>query len=823
MNSTEASGPFRAGDDIEGQCVAVCAHCSEALAGFRIVQREIDGASRPFCCLGCAFIAEQVALARSRLGRPVDLKLPDEEAAAAQQPARCQIEIRGMAGATCAALIEARLRATPGVAVADVDFAARRATVVHDRNRVARQALQQVIQRAGYQAVAGASPECERRARRIELLRLTVAWQATIGILLLTVPAYLAGAGEIGPRLQQLLWLGQTVLLLPMLLFSAMPLGRAAASQLRLGQIGMEVPVALGLVAALGVSLLSVATGRGVAFFDSIALVIALLLSVRWWQQRALIRASQHIDAAVERTMGRAQRLVDHPRSSEFEAVPADRLVVGDCVMVPVGALVPADGRVIEGNSAMSLAWLTGESAPLDAGPGARVPAGALNLEQPLVVETVRCGDRTSLSELQRLIVEAMGQRPRPVELADRVATRFVWALLAVSLGTALGWWMVDPSAALRNAVAVLIVTCPCALALATPLATAIAQAVLARRGVLVARASVLEQLPRVHSVAFAKSGTLTEPDPVVTGILAMGELDDADCLRMAASLQARSHHPFARALVRTARQAQLALAPVSSLTDVAGAGVEGLVEGRRVRFGKPDYALALAGDSAPLLDIVPALAAQCGQGGTGLILADQDGPLAIVRFGEQIRVGAAGLLAQLAHQGSDLMLVSGDRRCAVEAVAVALEGDANRQVYAEQTPAGKQALLARWQREGRRVAVIGDGINHAPLLAQADASIALASSSDVAQTRADVVCLGSNLSDVALVFDLARRTARAVRVNLACAVACSAVMAALAMAGRVSPLIALAGVAVSSAVVLVNSLWLAAHRPPAPSTVACT
>jgi P-type Cu2+ transporter len=837
MSSARDSRQLRAGDENAGhdngsndgddlQVDALCAHCAEPLDGLRTVHREIDGELRPFCCLGCAFIAEQIALALRRLGRSAEVEVARERTAG-KQAARTQIEIRGMVCAACAFLIEARLRTTPGVAVANVDFVARRATVVYDRNRVEPQALQQVVERAGYRVVTDQQPEEERRAQRIELLRVGVAWLAMMQVMMLAVPAYLARPGEIGPAVQQLLQLAQAVLTAPVVLFSAVPMWRAAASQLRTAQIGMDVPVALGLGAALGASIFSVLSRSGAVYFDSITMFVALLLSVRWWQQRALIRASKHIDQAVERTVSQAQRLVNHPQSSEFETIASDRLSVGDRVIVPVGALVPADGRVVDGSSALSQAWLTGESAPVDAEPGARVMAGSLNLDQPLVVEALRCGERTSLSALQRLIVEAASQRPRSVELANRVAVRFVWVLLAASLATALGWLMFDASLALRNAIAVLIVTCPCALSLAAPLATAVAQAALARRGVLIARPSVLEELTRVDTVAFDKTGTLTESEAVVTGLLAVRELDDSDCLRIAASLESRSAHPFARALIRTARDAQVALAPVSSVTEVAGAGVEGWVDGRRTRFGKPDFALALAGASGPQLCIGTALASQCAQGGTGLMLADQDGPLAVVQFGERIRADASSTLSQLARSGSELILLSGDRSSAVDAVASALDREVDLQRHAEQTPAGKQALLARLQSQGRRVAMIGDGINDAPVLAQADASIALASGSDLAQARADVICLRSSLADIAFVFEMARRATRAVHVNLGWALAFNAAMVPLAVAGQLSPLIAAVGMAVSSAVVLLNSLRLSsrskhgAEPSPAPSLAA--
>jgi Cu2+-exporting ATPase len=493
-------------------------------------------------------------------------------------------------------------------------------------------------------------------------------------------------------------------------------------------------------------------------------------------------------------------------------------LAPGDRVVVAAGARVPADGRVLEGRSSLSQAWLTGVSSPLEAMPGVRVLAGSLNLDQPLVVEVSRAGDSTSLSALQRLMVEAAGQRPPSVELANRVAARFVCWLLAASAVTALGWAWFDSSLAVRNAIAVLIVTCPCALAMAVPLAAACAQAALARRGVLVARPAALETLARIDTVVFDKTGTLTRTDPALTSILTMREIDDPACLRIAASMESRSIHPYARALTLAARQAGMALAPVSQVTETAGAGVEAVIEGRRYRLGRPEYAMALSGSGEPGGELLPALLSARTDGAGGLILADEQGPIAMIRFGERIREGAADLVARLREAGIGVLVASGDRPAAVSAVAARIGGEAPLASHAEQTPAGKQALLSDLQRQGLRVAMIGDGINDAPVLAQADASIALASGAELAQARADLVCLRPRLDDVAFVFEMARRTASVVRINLAWALAYNALMIPLAVAGRVSPLLAAAGMAASSLGVVLNSMRLQrAGRPADP------
>jgi Cu2+-exporting ATPase len=714
-----------------------------------------------------------------------------------------------MVCAACATLVEARLRALPGVRVANVDFIARRATLVFDPLRVALPAMHRSVGQAGYRVAGAESAVADRRADRFDLLRVLVAWLAMMQVMMLALPAYLAGPGGIAPDVAELLRLAQAVLTAPVVLFCAAPFWRAAFSQLRARRIGMDVPVAAGLAVASIASAAAVVAGRGAMYCDSITMFVALVLSVRWWQQRALRRACAHIDAVAGSAVAQASRLLDHPLGSTYETVPAGALAPGDRIVVAAGARVPADGRVLEGRSSLSQAWLTGESLPIEAMPGVRVLAGSLNLDQPLVVEVSRAGDSTSLSALLRLMVEAAGQRPPSVELANRVAARFVAWLLAASAVTALGWAWLDPSLAVRNAIAVLIVTCPCALAMAVPLAAACAQAALARRGILVARPAALEALARIDLVAFDKTGTLTWTDPALTSILTMREIDDPACLRIAASMESRSIHPFARALTQAARQAGMALAPVSQVTETAGAGVEAVIEGRRYRLGRPEYAMALSGSGEPGGEWLPALLNARTDGGGGLILADEQGPIAMIRFGERVREGAADLVAGLRAAGTGVLLVSGDRAAAVSAVAARIGGDAPVASHAGQTPAGKQALLSDLQRQGVRVAMIGDGINDAPVLAQADASIALASGADLAQARADVVCLRPRLDDVAFVFEMARRTASVVRLNLAWALAYNALMIPLAVAGRVSPLLAAAGMAASSLGVVLNSMRL--------------
>jgi P-type Cu2+ transporter len=791
-----------------------CAHCDESLEGVHVVRRDVAGQARDYCCLGCAFIAEQIAVAREQLGigEPAPVAAPAHPTGPARPLSQAQLAVRGMVCSACALLVEAKLRALSGVSVANVDFVSRRATVLFDRDLVDEAALARCIEKAGYPVQTGASGERDRRARRTELLRVMGSWLLMMQVMMLAVPGYLAGPGEISPDLQQLLRIAQIVLTAPAVFFCAAPFWKAALSQIRARQVGMDVPIAAGLAVAAAASVHAVVAGRGEVYCDSITMFVALVLSVRWWQQRSMQQASAHVDAAGAAEVAVAQRLCDRSGDGSFEAVPADRLQPGDRVIVAAGSRIPADGRVIEGRSSVSQAWLTGESSPLDVMPGGRVLAGSLNLDQPLVVEVSRAGDRTSLAGLKRMVVEAASHRPPLVELANLVAARFVVVLLLASAATALGWALASPadlSAAVRNTVAVLIVTCPCALAMAVPLASACAQSALARRGVLVARPSALEVLARTTTVAIDKTGTLTEAEPSLSSILSLSDLDDPACLRVAASLEARSVHPYARALVKAARQAGVSLAAVSQVTEAVGAGVEGTVAGRRYRFGKPDFALGLCSGSEAGGALGSALARMLPDGGAGLVLADDQGPLALIRFGETIRAGAQALMDSLRDREVDVLVLSGDRRESVQAIASRLDTGTGLTVHAEQSPARKRELILRLQKQGRRVTMIGDGINDAPVLAQADASIAMASGADLARARADLVCLRPRLDDIAFAFDVARRASSVVRANLVWALGYNALMVPLAIAGRLSPPLAAAGMAASSLAVVVNSMRL--------------
>jgi Cu2+-exporting ATPase len=782
-----------------------CAHCGDALAGLKIVTRRIGGRKLDYCCLGCAFIAEQLHLARASDADRVAL-----EASLAQGPvrrdvpagARTQIEVRGMVCAACALLIEHRLRRTEGVMSAHVDFAAQRAYVGFDPQRTDAAGIRRVIERAGYRTDENGRGEARRN--RIELLRVLLAWLMMMQVMMLAVPAYVARPGDIPDDIQQLLRLAQLVLTVPVLLFSAVPILRGAWSQLRAGPIGMDLPIVLGLTAAFAASTWATITSHGPVYFDSITMFVALVLGVRWLQARALRAARGHLDDAQRRARLTARRLRGFPASLATEAVAADQLLVDDHVLVPVGETVPADGVIVQGTSSVSQAWLTGEATPIEKQDGAPVLAGSVNLEQPLVLRVTRAGEATSLAALRRLVDDAGLERPRIVETANRIAVAFLWVVLAVTAATVAGWWFVDPSQALPAAVAVLVATCPCALSLAAPAALAAAQSRLAERGVLTARSAALEALARIDVLACDKTGTLTTAEPALTRLIPLRGLRNADVLAMAAALESVAAHPFARALALAAEN--IAVPTPQDVVITPSAGIEGTVGGRRLRIGKIEYALALAGEAGAgaWARRWPALAAQIPRDDSVVALADHQGVLALFAFGESLRADAAALV-EAAREGSvEMILVSGDRAGSVDRVARALGIE---RAYAQQTPASKRELVAQLQGAGRRVAMLGDGFNDAPVLAQADVSIALAEGAALAQARADFIVLGSGAGDVAHLLRTARRGMRIVRENFAWALVYNLGAIPLAAFGWLSPALAAVGMAASSALVVANAL----------------
>ena len=777
------------------------------------------------CCAGCQAVARTIVAAgferyyetRSEAGpQPQDLPpleayddpLAQKEfvAATGENLREAALILDRIRCAACLWLSEQWLRRVPGVLRVEINYATHRAHVAWDARRVKLSEILHAIRAIGYDAYPydpRRQDELERRERRSALWRLFVAGFGAMQVMMYAFPAYLdAGAGTLSAASEQLMRWASLALTTPVMLFSCRPFFAAAWGELRRKRIGLDTPIALGLAAGFGASAWATFAGRGEVYFDSITMLVFLLLGARFIEASARRRAARELDHLSRWTPSFALRLRDPADAASVERVPAHQLAAGDRVLVPAGERVPADGVLERGDSSADESLLTGESRPVAKTSGAALVGGSVNLEQPLVMRVTRAGAETQAAAIARLVERAAAGKPRLVERADWLARRLTLAALVVAGGAFLWWLGAAPARAPWVAIAVLVATCPCALALAAPIVLTRASALLLARGVALTRPRALEALERATDVVLDKTGTLTHGRFTVARTVALGAAGEARSLALARSLEASSRHPIARAFGEGATEA------VSRLKNYPGHGVEAAIEGRRVRIGTEAFCRELAAGAPPALESSPAQ--------TRVFLADERGWLAAFLLEDEPREDAAELVAALAARGLRLHLVSGDDPALVEVLARRLGIES----YAGgATPQDKFAFAERLQREGRVVAMIGDGLNDAPVLARADVSIAMGGGADAARLQADLVLLGERLGGVAEAFGTARAAMRVVRQNFGWALAYNAAALPLAAAGLIGPWEAALGMSASSFVVVLNAMRPLAALPWKAST----
>ena len=469
-------------------------------------------------------------------------------------------------------------------------------------------------------------------------------------------------------------------------------------------------------------------------------------------------------------------------------------LLPGNLIRVAAGETIPCDGEITEGVSSVIEAVLTGEQMPVGKSPGDAVSAGTVNSENPLLVRVSAVGHQTRLSAILQLVEKARSDKPATVAMADRVAGYFVAAVLIISALVAFWWWQHQPEEAIWVVLSVLVVTCPCALSLATPAAIAVATGELRQRGFLISRSRMLEVLSQVDRVVFDKTGTLTLGDLSIVRVIELADQKESDVLAIAATLEQDSRHPIARAFA--------GIEVAESATDVVqevGSGISATIEANHFAIGQPDYIGRLFGLPVPAMPAVDA-------GQLPLLLAEQSRPLAWIILQDQLRSGAASAIQQLTAQGLGTVLLSGDRVAAVENMATKL---GIQQWFGQQSPAAKLDWVNRCQQTGHRVLMVGDGINDVPVLSGADASVALGDASDFARIHADSILLSGNLNTLPEVIALARRTRQIIRQNLTWALLYNLLALPLAAAGMIPPWAAAIGMSASSLLVVGNALRL--------------
>ncbi|EKD97924.1 MAG: hypothetical protein ACD_23C00674G0003, partial [uncultured bacterium] len=561
-------------------------------------------------------------------------------------------------GITCSACIwlnEQHIGRLPGVTAVNINYTTRRARVRWNEAKVKLSDILGAIAAIGYRAYpydSAKNEEISRKERRDALWRVWVAGFGMMQVMMYAYPMYIAN-GDMTSDIESMMRWASLLLTLPVILYSAAPFFRNAWRDLRLHRVGMDVPVALGVGAAFAASCWATLMQHGEVYFDSVAMFVFFLLGGRYLEMTARQKALGVTEALTKLMPAFAQKMPNFPvdRSTE-QRVVAD-LRPGDYVLVRAGDLVPADGHVVEGVSCANEALLTGESRPVRKSPGESVTGGSVNAESPLVVRVEQVGDSTRLSAIISLMERAAVEKPRIVEMADRIASYFVMALLAVAVLVALGWYLVDPSKVLWITVSVLVVTCPCALSLATPIALTVAAGAFAKNGLLVTRGHAIETLARATHFVFDKTGTLTTGQMHLIDVGVVGKLDREECLEIAAALEQNSEHPVATALRRAAGgRFPVALNPVNE----PGQGIEAEVNGRSYRIGRLAYALELSRAELP-----DTAAVWLESGDTVVVLADADGCQAFFRIGDEIRPESSALIAELSSAGKKVVLLTGD------------------------------------------------------------------------------------------------------------------------------------------------------------------
>ncbi len=794
---------------------SLCFHCSEPLNGSTLTAR-IHGRDEPVCCAGCLAVAELIAGAglddfyrfRSAPSARPDASALEEDTWAAYERAEVAdrfisrrgeadcvpLLIEGLRCAACSWLINRVVSRTPGVRKIDLNAATGRAYVEFDSNALSLGQLLRTIARLGYRPHPASDETIARvrdEERRSALKRLAVSAFGMMQVMTFAVAIYAAElAGEaIDPDMLSYFRLVSLLVATPVMVYAGKPFFTNALTSLRARTIGMDVPVSAALLLAFAASTWNTFLGSGEVYFDSVTMFVFFLTLGRFVEMSVRHRTTGVTDALTRHVPATAHRL----RGGVLEDVPTAALVHEDLVVVRTGEIVPADGIIVEGESSIDEALLTGESTPVRRACGDNVSAGTLNVRAPLTVRVAAVGNETVLSGIVALLRRAQSQKPAVAQAADRAAAKFLRYVLLASGGVCAVWLAIDPSRAFEATLAVLVVACPCAFSLAMPAALAAATGELARQGVLVTNADAIESLAKVERVVFDKTGTLTRGEVQLMGATQLGTVPASVCLRIAAALESASEHPIARAFAKAASAMHVGTVLEARVTP--GEGIEGIVEGRRYRIGRADFVAALRGEVLEGDEQADSFAT--------VTLGDESQALARFALSDTLREDAPAAIEALGALGIESEILSGDVGTVVQQVAARC-GIAT--YSARRAPEQKLERIQALQAADTHVAMIGDGINDAPVLGAANVSIAMGRGAALALAAADIVLVSERLNALPRAIETARRTMRIARQNLIWAAAYNFCALPLAALGFIPPWIAAVGMSLSSVAVVLNA-----------------
>ncbi len=806
-----------------------CFHCGLPVPKGASYSVKIDNTEQEMCCMGCQSVAQVIVdnkltdFYKHRTTKstkpsdliPAELQIYDNDALQQSFVQNTDGSIReaslileGIVCAACVWLNERNVKQLEGVIDFRVNYSTHRASLKWDNDKIKLSDVLQAIANTGYSAHPFDPARLDaihQKEKSAALRRIALAGMGMMQVMMPAIAIYLGENSDMTESMRNFLRWISLIITTPVVLYSSRIFFTSAWRDLKRGVFGMDVPVSLAIGSAYIASVWATITNTGEVYFDSVVMFTFFLLLGRFIEMGARHKAGQVADALVRLLPQTATRIDKNKDGKEHQiVVPASELALGDRVLIKPGETIPADGTVVEGSSSANESLLTGENLPLLKTEGDTLIGGSVNVESPLTMRVDKLGDSTMLSSIIRLLDRAQSEKPNLAKFADRSAGWFVLLLLVIAVAVFITWWFIDPSRAFWVALSVLVITCPCALSLATPAALTAATGNLTEQGVLATRGHALETLAKITHVIFDKTGTLTHGRLNVIETQVLGSKTKTECQALAAGLESASEHPIAKAIQK------LSLTPESLVQLIAesGRGVEGMLDNRRFRIGTKNYVEELAGKFATDPDSNHTSPSPINKSTTAVYLGRRNEWLATFYLQDEIRQEAKETIQKLKSANIKISLLSGDNQQAVQAVSEELGIDSSNS-HAELLPADKLEAIQKLQANGDVVAMIGDGVNDAPVLAAADVSIAMGSGSQLAQASADMILLSENLAQLPASINLSKRMQTIIHQNFTWAIVYNFVAIPLAAMGWVAPWMAAIGMSMSSLLVVLNALRL--------------
>lgn len=792
-----------------------CFHCGETVTDQGRWSVLIDGESQPMCCPGCQAIAETIVASglhdyyrhRTELPDVTPLDITEQDISAREtllfydsqalqkqyvlrdgDMAEATLIIEGISCAACAWLIEHRIAQLAGVETVSMNLSSHRLVMRWHYDTILVSTIIEALLRLGYKATPFSATEQEiirQRENKLAIRRVAISGFGMMQIMMMSLPTY----ANMDVFDEFFLRMAQLVLAVPIILYSGRPFFTAAVRDIKTRHLTMDVPVSLAIMLAFTASIWSTFNQGVDVYFSEICMFIFFLLVGRYFEMRARHRMSRAGNNLLTLLPNLALKISNVGTDTETETLIASTDIQhGDILRVKPGHTIAADGVVIEGVSSVDEAALTGEYLPVSKKIGDHVIGGTHNVESPLLMRVTATGAEAQLSTIMRLLDRAQQSKPRAALIADKVASYFVVAVLLVSLAVLSFWWYHENfERAFFIVLSVLVITCPCALALATPTALTAATAALREQGLLISKSHVLEVLPQVDHVVFDKTGTLTEGRLNIERVVTLSDHAESLVLSLAAGVEQHSTHPIARAFRAFEPE------PVQQPEQVSGQGISALWQGQRVFLGRADYAW-------------PAPIEAPSKSGQWLLMASESTPIAWILLNDKLRSNAANVVKHLQQRGIRVSLLTGDPSDAGPLLAKQLQID---NVQYGMTPEQKLQTVAQWQASGETVMMVGDGINDVPVLAAANLSLAVNEASDLAKTNADTLLTSGNLGTLINAIDVGKKTRRVIKQNHAWAIGYNLLALPAASAGLIVPWQAAIGMSLSSVLVVANAMRL--------------